>query len=134
MQGAGIEATVVVLGKMVAIFGAGTTQMGADCQGLGIEICLTTAADLLVDVVERFGDVERRADADRRAVQVTGTDFRHVTHAVDFFIFAAVLVVVVGFQRQLGAACCALETALMEETEVFEWSHTVHLVHRLPAS
>jgi len=86
-----------VLGKMVPVFGAAATQMGADGQRLGIESALAAAADLLVDVIEGLGHVERRADTHGRTVHMTGADLRHVADAIHLFILTAVLVIVVGF-------------------------------------
>ena len=50
---------------------------------------------------------------------------------VHLLVVDRVLVVVVGFQGQLGAADRALEATRMEEREVLQRADSVHLVHRL---
>lgn len=53
--------------------------------------------------------------------------------AVHLLVVDGVLVVIVGLQGQLGAADRALEAPRVEEREVLERAHSVHLVHRLSA-
>lgn len=49
-------------------------------------------------------------------------------------VLLLVLVVVVGFQRELGAAVDALEASGVEECEVFERTDPIHLVDDFFAS
>lgn len=109
-------------------------QVLSDVERLGVERALAAAPYLIVDESRRLGHVQCAPDAHRRAVQVSRADFRHVTRTVYLLVFLPVLVVVVRFQRQLRAANDTLETPAVEEREVLERTHPVHLVHRLVAS
>lgn len=88
---------------------------------------------LFVNEISRFRYVQRRPDSYRRTVQMARTDFRHVTAAVDFLVFLSQLIVVVGFEREFRAANGALETAAVEETEIFQRAHAIHLINSLVA-
>lgn len=118
VKSTGVEAAVLMVAKVAILAVASVVQVLLDAQRLGVECALASAADLLVDVVERLGHVERRADADGRAVQMTGSDLRYVADAVDLLVLVAILIVVVGLQCQFGAACRTLEAALVEECKV----------------
>ena len=142
VQGAGVETAVLVVAEMVrsAVFATGPSRVVAvqvllDGQRFGVKsAALATATDLFVDVAERLGHVERRTDADGRAVQVARTDLGHMADAVHFLIFVRMLVVEIRFQRQLGVANEALETALVEEGEILQRTDSVHLVDGLAAA
>lgn len=135
VKGAGVESSVLMVGEIAVLAAvlAAVVEVRLDGQRLGVESAFASAADLFVDVVERLGHVEGRADAHGRAVQMAGPDLGHMADAIDLLVVVGILVVVVGFERQLGAACRTLETALMEKCKVLQWADAVHLVHRLVA-
>lgn len=54
-----------------------------------------------------------------------------MTTTVYLLVVDRVLIVVVGLEGELGAAYRALEATRVEESEVFQGTDTVHLVHRL---
>lgn len=64
---------------------------------------------------------------------MAGSNFRHVTTTVDFFVFLSQLIVVVGFEREFGTANGALETTAVEKTEIFQRTHAIHLINSLVA-
>lgn len=79
---------LMVRGARVAV------QVRPDVERLGVEGAgASGAADLLVDHRRRARHVERRADADRLAVQVSRPALWDVTAAVDFLVILTVLVV-----------------------------------------
>ena len=89
-----------------------------------------TSSNLLVDVTApRY--VQRGPDAYAGPVQGSWAWFRNVAATVHLLVVDRVLIVVVGFQGQLGAADRALEAARVEEREVLQRADSVHLVHGL---
>lgn len=60
-------------------------------------------------------------------------DLGHVAAAVHLLVLLPVLVVVIGLQGELGAADGALEASAVEEGEVLQRAHPVHLVDGLAA-
>lgn len=125
-----VAVIVVALGLLVrGVVGVRVpVEVRADVEGFRIERALAGAADLLVDEVRGPGHVHGGSDADRGSVQVAGSDLGHMATAVDLFVLLAVLVVVVGLERELRAADGALEAAAVEEGEVLERTDSVHLV------
>jgi len=117
-----------------AVVGRRAVEVLLDVERLGVERAFAAAAYLVVNVRRRLGHVERAPDAHRRTVQVARPDFRYVARTVHFLVLLPVLVVVVRLQRKLRTAHHTLEASAVEEREVFEWAHPVHLVHRLIAS
>lgn len=149
VQRAGVEAAVLVAlrgghrgrgrrldGRLLMVRSRRVAvQVRPDVERLGVEGAgAARATNLLVDHRRGARHVERRADADRLAVQVSRTALRDVTAAVDFLVILAVLVVQVGFQRQFGAARRTLEATAVEEAEVLQRPDSVHLVDGLLAS
>lgn len=114
--------------------GRQAVQVLLDVKRLGVERALAAAPYLVVDVCRRLGHVQGTPDAHRRTVQVPRPDLGHVARTVHLLVLLPVLVVVVRLQRQLRAAHDALEAPAVEEREVLERAHPVHLVHRLVAS
>jgi hypothetical protein len=64
---------------------------------------------------------------------VARSDFGHVTVAIHLLVLLSVLVVVVRLQRQLGTTNRALKASTVEEREVLQGAHAVHLVDSLVA-
>lgn len=125
-----VAVIVVALGLLVrgVVWVRVPVEVRADVEGLRVERALAGAADLLVDEVRGPGHVHGGPDADRGSVQVAGSDLGHMATAVDLFVLLAVLIVVVGLERELRAADGALEAAAVEEGEVLERTDPVHLV------
>lgn len=125
-----VAVIVVALGLMVrGVVGLRVpVEVRADVEGLGVERALAGAADLLVHEIRGPGHVHGGPDADCGSVQVAGSDLGHMATAVDLFVLLAVLVVVVGLEREFRAADGALEAAAVEEGEVLERADPVHLV------
>lgn len=147
VEGAGIEtavlvAVVVLVGLLVAQLLRTllarvvrvSVQMGAYVQRLRVKSAFPTTSYLFVDKVSRPRHVQGGPYADRRSVQVAGPYLRHVTTTVHLLVFLPVLVVVVSLECQLGPTYGALETTAVEEREVLERSHSVHLVHGVVTS
>lgn len=121
---------VVLLMRTLVVGVVGVAvQMRPDVQGFSVKSPFATSSNLLVDKVGRPGYIEGRPDADCRAVQVSGANLGHMAATVHLLVFLPVLVVVVGLECQLGAAHGTLETPAVEEGEVLERTHAVHLVH-----
>lgn len=93
----------------------------------------TSCPDLLVDVTaSRY--VKGAPDTHTGSVQGSGSWFGHVTATVYLLVVDCVLVVVVRLEGELGAADRALEATRVEEREVLEGTHSVHLIDGLSAS
>ena len=60
-------------------------------------------------------------------------NFGHVTVAIHLFILLSVLVVIIRLQRQFRTTNRALKASTVEEREILQRSHTIHLIHRLVA-
>lgn len=98
-----------------------TTWRGASCP------------DLLVDVTAS-GYIKGAPDAHAGSVQGPGSRFGHMTATVNLLVVDRVLIVVIRLQGEFGAADRALEAARVEEREVLQGTHPVHLVDGLSAS
>lgn len=133
MERTGIEPPSSVDGVLVFLFVVIPGEGGLDAQGVGVEGSLPETAYLVVHQVIRLGHTERRFDAHRHPVKVSGTRLGHVVLAVNLLVLLALLVVEVGLQRQFGAAEEALEASLMVEGEVLQRADLIHLVDRLAA-